>query len=461
MGVGRESVKRAGRRPRPAWVRSPSPARVLSTASAEAPPNAPPPPTPHVPSSSTFSTPSTDLTSFPPPSSPPPLSSPPLSAATPATRPPRPTAQQLTQRSLDLYLTALPPSPSISLNSQRPLGTRALLTAEDIRLYNLALSDPSHPSVSEALMSPISPSALRHLVSHGAGGWLCDLSITRVSDIANDQCSDLSFFCLDATFLSQLCQRRLTSMVLSYATVSHRFEDWLEDRHPLNRSILCIPSNTSGSHWTGIFVFLDSRVILHADSLSSSNPKHGHRALAAVRHWITCETAMQLAKPYISDAFRERLLGLQDLTAWTYGLRVEPVQTNSNDCGIFYLMNMLYTLQGRNPTFTQSHIPYFRQQLFAAILHNRMPSLHSPLSSCDAPFTIPHASLTPLLSLPTVSLSFERTSDMSMSTPPLPSPLPFSISSLPSPSLSLLLSSRPRPRRHTSPRPCEYYKYPP
>ena len=128
----------------------------------------------------------------------------------PSPRPPKPTAPQLTQRSLNEYFKSSPnsapttPTVTLSLHSQRTLGTRASLQNSDIALFKKALQDPTCQSLSSCLVRPIAPDALHHLVSTGARGWLCDLTITRISNIANDQLhpSDLSYYCVDGTFFS-------------------------------------------------------------------------------------------------------------------------------------------------------------------------------------------------------------------------------------------------------------------
>ena len=166
-------------------------------------------------------------------------------------------------------------STPISLHQHHTLGTRATSTAEDFRLYRLAQHNPNDPTLLAALSLPIAPSALFHIVSKGMTGWLCDLSITRISDIANAQLppGGLDYFCFDATFFSQLCQRRASRFVFCYPAMRARFAEWLEDRYPFDRSLICIPSNTSGSHWNGSFHFLHERIILHVTK-GALHPSH-------------------------------------------------------------------------------------------------------------------------------------------------------------------------------------------
>ena len=243
------------------------------------------------------------------------------------------------------------------------LGTRATFHCDDLALFRQAKTKPTCPALLARCTNPIPSAALHHLVSSGAQGWLCDLSITRISTIANAQLppTDLSYFCFDGTFFSQLCHRRGEDFYLHYSVVRHRFEDWLEDTHPLNRSLLCIPSNSSGSHWTGTFLFLDQRIMLHVDSLPRDSFTFGSKELSALRYWLTWETTRLLQLPYISATFRHRLTQLQDLSTWSYSCRNSPCQENGNDCGVYYLMHMIYTLQGRQPLFSPHDIPFFRQ----------------------------------------------------------------------------------------------------
>ena len=120
---------------------------------------------------------------------------------------------------------------------------------------------------------------------------------------------------MDGTFFSQLCRSRPNHLTFNYPAVRARFEDWLEDRHPLNRSIIGIPTNYSDSHWNVIFVFVDQRIILHVDSMRLDSHRSGAKEIMAVQYWITQEIRSLLAQPYSSVAFHNRLLDLQDSAA--------------------------------------------------------------------------------------------------------------------------------------------------
>ena len=305
------------------------------------------------PSVPIHSLPSTPLPSPPSPSAPSPLISSPPRCAPSITRPTRPIGnlrprhtKDFWQQSIDKYLQPSSTDRSITLHSHTNLGTRAIIPTSDHRLFRTAQVNPTDPSVTSALTLPISSASLSHLVSNGAAGWLCDLTISRIADIANAQLSSgqLSYYCLDGTFFSQLCQRRHDSYVLCYAAVRARFEDWLEDRHPLNRSLICIPTNTTGSHWNGAFIFLDQRTILHVDSTKRDSLQASRRVITALRTWLEWETEQIASRPYNSSEFQAKLDSLKDLSTWQYSCRTSPLQTNGNDCGVFYLMNLIYTL---------------------------------------------------------------------------------------------------------------------
>ena len=326
-----------------------------------------------------------------------------------------PSSRDLTQQSLDRYLSSDLGTPSTTLHSHLSLGTRVTLDNSDHRLFKLAQTNPTDPTIISSLSIPIPPSALSHLVSDGAAGWLCDLTISRIADIANAQLlpNQLAYHCLDGTFFSQLCQRQDDSYTLCYSDVRARFADWLEDRHPLNRSLICIPTNTTGSHWNGAFLFLDQRIILHVDSIRRDSLQARRRVISALRHWLERETETILSRPYNSPQFQHKLREIQDLSKWSYSCRSTPLQTNGNDCGVFYLMNLIYTLQHRQPTFSQTHIPLFRKQLFTAIVRNSLPPLNTPLSTNDTPFYISPSSLTPLMTLPPFPFLQNNSSDSS------------------------------------------------
>ena len=165
--------------------------------------------------------------------------------------------------------------------------------------------------------------------------------------------------------------------------------------------------------------------MLHVDSIQRDFFRFGSKELAALRHWLSCETSRLLKLPYHSESFRQRLLQLQDLSAWSYCCRNSPRQDNSDDCGVFYLMNMIYTLQRRLPVFLQHDILFFRQQLFTAIVHNALPDLRTPLSSNDTPFHIPRTQLSPLAALPHTRYSMAPP-DRRLLFPPYSSTLPHS-----------------------------------
>ena len=134
-------------------------------------------------------------------------------------------------------------------------------------------------------------------------------------------------------------------------------------------------------------------------SIRLDSHRSGTKVIMAVQYWLAQEIRSLLARPYSSTAFHARLLALQDPAAWTYTCRNVPAQSNNYDCGVFYIMNLVYLLQSRMPSFTQHDIPFLRRQLFAALIHNSIPPLSSPLSTHDAPFHIPPNILRPMSTL--------------------------------------------------------------
>ena len=145
-----------------------------------------------------------------------------------------------------------------------------------------------------------------------------------------------------------------------------------------------MPVNMSRVHWTTIVVDLQHHHVRYYDSLDHDST-HSTRALFYLRQWLSAEILQQATLGLLTPA---RVTFLGDPHTWSYDVHPlpSPSQSNSFDCGVFSLATILYLIQGRQPRFTQPHIPTIRMQLVLALLDNQLPSITTPLSTYDTAY---------------------------------------------------------------------------
>jgi Ulp1 protease family, C-terminal catalytic domain len=211
-------------------------------------------------------------------------------------------------------------------------------------------------------------------------GCLSDSNITSISTLYNTHSPPAgqagSFFAVDALFFSRLHRPDHSYLYDSTWFRSH------PRGSPLLYDTLYIPTNLSGNHWTGIIVDTLRHHVSYYDSLGDLN--YSTRVLYYLYHWLKDEHQHLLQQHVISHA---RSSGLGDISTWTYTINPHPSpqQRNGYDCGIFYLSTILYHIQGRLPQFDHHNIPLFRKQLLYALITQKLPSPHVPLTSSDLP----------------------------------------------------------------------------
>ena len=183
-------------------------------------------------------------------------------------------------------------------------------------------------------------------------------------------------------------------------------DTWFRDDSPLQFEVFYIPTNISRQHWTGLIVNTITHHICYYDSLGDVN--YSKRALYYLRQWMKCEL-LRLGQTGALGPARISSLGDPDL--WTYHVNPppSPSQSNTYDCGVFYLTTILYHIQGRLPNYTSTQITTIRHQLVIALLTSTIPYPFTPLAIYDSPLNSVHINYSafPLLlslSPPTLAL---------------------------------------------------------
>lgn len=291
-----------------------------------------------------------------------------------------------TPKILDLQTPPLP-TPTTSIH-----GTRHLLSSlEKLQYASLRARTDLNSIVTHALNGYTWPNTVedyhRLMATHDSG-WLNSTNITNISELFNSYSpaplTPHSFLCLSAFFFPQLYT---PNKVFTYDNV---FNWFITDqaRNPLLRDFIYLPINLTGSHWTGIIIDTVKHHLTYYDPLGDYRGEC-KRALYYTREWLKAEISHQASLGILSIT-RHNSLGYVGDWTYTHNPGPSPTQTNSFDCGIFYLTTILYHIQGRAPNYHQIHLPQIRQQFTTALLTNTLPLLRDSLSHFDYPLSYVH-----------------------------------------------------------------------
>ena len=289
--------------------------------------------------------------------------------------------------------TPTPPTPPTSTHTIH--GTYRYITPADRLRYEALRRRTDTGAVITTAATMYSHSLTLHayqrLMTTHDHGWLDDTCMTNVCELYNTSSpphgSPSSFICLSGTFHARLCD---SDHHFNYGNVQHDFPH--PHRQPLNCDTIYMPVNMSRVHWTTIVVDVHLRHVTYYDPLDHDHT-HSTRALYYLRQWLSAEILQQATLGLLTPS---RVAFLGDPHTWTYNTSPlpSPSQSNSFDCGVFSLATILYLIQGRQPRYTQSHIPTIRIQLVLALLDNHLPNILTPLSTYDtAPMLPSHTDL--------------------------------------------------------------------
>ena len=164
--------------------------------------------------------------------------------------------------------------------------------------------------------------------------------------------------------------------------------------NPLLYNTLLIPINDSNVHWVGIFINLLQHNITYRDPLGHSS----HIRPNVIQHFLADElgwrTALYLQDPHDPRGLHpERSSLLGDPLSWTITLNPSPnpLQNNSNDCGVYFLLNSWrHTPSLLPPSFQPCDIPLVRAQLALALRQLHLTLSSNNLAQNDDPHTPAH-----------------------------------------------------------------------
>ncbi|CAK5103726.1 unnamed protein product [Meloidogyne enterolobii] len=134
-----------------------------------------------------------------------------------------------------------------------------------------------------------------------------------------------------------------------------RVKRWTKNKDIFENQIIIVPIHLS-IHWCLVVIDLEERKMDYYDSLHQDN--------------FEC---LELLQEYlINESMEKRQIPL-DMNGWQFNfLRNIPPQGNLSDCGVFSCLFAEYASRRAPITFTQEHIPYFRERIAYQILRKEL-----------------------------------------------------------------------------------------
>jgi hypothetical protein len=311
-----------------------------------------------------------------------------LSASTSPSSPPRsrsapPSTTLLPPTSSPTPPTRLLPSPLLLLQRTSPayfssIGWGITPHPSDERWLSTLYSSPKDliqlTFQGDRQYWPHLTSDLLHILS--PTGWLNDTCIsntsTLLSSLSPPPPHTHSFLCLSPHLYPTLFPRG--TFLRNHSLPWFRVDSQGRCLNPLLYNLLSIPINDNNTHWVGIFVDLLAHTITYRDSLGHQDASRTQN----IQSFLNDELAWRLQR-YLTDPTdptgispaRAALLG--NPLQWTclFNPSPNPLQSNGNDCGVYYLANMwahipMLTLLPFEPHDT----PLLRIQLTLALRHH-------------------------------------------------------------------------------------------
>uniref|UniRef100_A0A914MYJ4 Ubiquitin-like protease family profile domain-containing protein n=1 Tax=Meloidogyne incognita TaxID=6306 RepID=A0A914MYJ4_MELIC len=144
-----------------------------------------------------------------------------------------------------------------------------------------------------------------------------------------------------------------------YSTLSSngydRVKRWTKNKDIFENQIIIVPIHLS-IHWCLVVIDLEERKMDYYDSLHQDN--------------FEC---LELLQEYlINESMDKRQIPL-DMNGWQFNfLRNIPPQRNISDCGVFSCLFAEFASRRAPITFTQEHIPYFRERIAYQVLRKEL-----------------------------------------------------------------------------------------
>lgn len=120
--------------------------------------------------------------------------------------------------------------------------------------------------------------------------------------------------------------------------------------------VIPVPVHVGQVHWCMAIIHLRDKTIRYYDSMGSPNP----RVLQALEGYLREES---LDKKKVELDMRKFVIE---------SVRDVPKQMNGSDCGVFSCMFAEYISRDKDITFSQQHMPYFRQKMIFEIARGKL-----------------------------------------------------------------------------------------
>ncbi|XP_054061301.1 sentrin-specific protease 2-like [Rissa tridactyla] len=124
-----------------------------------------------------------------------------------------------------------------------------------------------------------------------------------------------------------------------------------------HKDVILVPINLS-LHWALAVIDTRKKTVKYYDSLGQGGDK-------------ICETLLK----YLQEESREKRHVKLNVSEWTvHSMEPHeiPQQSNGSDCGVFTCKYADYISREKPLTFTQIHMPYFRERMVCEILHQEL-----------------------------------------------------------------------------------------
>lgn len=131
---------------------------------------------------------------------------------------------------------------------------------------------------------------------------------------------------------------------------------WTRKIDIFSYDVIPIPVHVGQVHWCMAIIHLKNKTIKYYDSMGTPNP----RVLAALESYLQEESLDKKKQNFDTTKFQIE------------SVRNAPKQMNGSDCGVFSCMFAEYVSRNKEITFSQQHMPYFRQKMILEIATGKM-----------------------------------------------------------------------------------------
>lgn len=131
---------------------------------------------------------------------------------------------------------------------------------------------------------------------------------------------------------------------------------WTRKVDIFSYDIIPVPVHVGQVHWCMAIIHLKNKTIRYYDSMGTPNP----RVLNALEEYLKEESLDKKKQHFDTSKFQKE------------SVVDAPRQMNGSDCGVFSCMFAEYITRNREITFSQQHMPYFRQKMVLEIVQGKL-----------------------------------------------------------------------------------------